>query len=62
MKSKTTEHYWLIFDSLNQQLKANVSRCKGVMAMSSFICSSLMAAGDVIITLLTTSSYKNRPR
>lgn len=32
-------------------LKAKVRRSEGVIAMSCFICSSLMAAGDVIIAL-----------
>jgi hypothetical protein len=32
-------------------LNANVRRSKGVIVMSSFICSSFMAAGDVIIAL-----------
>jgi hypothetical protein len=40
-------------------LKAKVSRSKGVIAMSSFICSSLMAAGVVIIALFITEIYKN---
>jgi hypothetical protein len=39
-------------------LNAKVRRSKGVIAMSSFICTSLIAAGDVIIALFMTSIYK----
>jgi hypothetical protein len=39
-------------------LKAKLRRSKGVIAMSSFICSSLMAVGDVITALFMTQIYK----
>jgi hypothetical protein len=52
---------WLLGRSAiakSEILKANVRRSEGVIAMSSFICSSLMAAGDVIIAFFMTLIYK----
>jgi hypothetical protein len=52
---------WLLGRSViakSEILKAKVRRSKGVIAMSSFICSSLMAAGDVILALFMTEINK----